>query len=211
MKVAVLTSPNQWMVPYAQTLAEEICDGRVFYNHEEVSDSIECLFILSYHKIIPSKLLEERKHNIVIHESDLPSGRGWAPLFWQVIEGRAEVVFSMFEAGEGLDDGDVYLRETLHLEGTELHNELRERQAGLSIKMCRKFLENYDEMCTPTHQEGEESYYEKRTPQHSELNPRKSISEQFDLLRVVSNQDYPAFFYMRGKKYILTISHCDQS
>ena len=35
---------------------------------------------------------------------------------------------------------------------------------------------------------------------------KKSILSQFDLLRIVDNKNYPAFFKIYGKKYILKIS-----
>ena len=36
---------------------------------------------------------------------------------------------------------------------------------------------------------------EKRTPADSEIDPGKSILEQFNLLRIVDSERYPAFFY----------------
>ncbi|WP_238700794.1 hypothetical protein [Helicobacter apodemus] len=41
-----------------------------------------CLF--SYHKILSSDFLRQHKHNLVIHAPNLPKGKGWSPLFWQV-------------------------------------------------------------------------------------------------------------------------------
>jgi methionyl-tRNA formyltransferase len=38
---------------------------------------------------------------------------------------------------------------------------------------------------------------------------QKTIAEQFDLLRVVDNLRYPAFFDHRGKRYRLTIKKAD--
>ena len=36
----------------------------------------------------------------------------------------------------------------------------------------------------------------------------KTIKEQFNLLRIVNNQEYPAFFEIDGRKYKLTIESC---
>ena len=54
-------------------------------------------------------------------------------------------------------------------------------------------------------QTGSGSFYPKRTGKDSELDVNKSIAEQFDLLRVVDNEKYPAFFNFRGRKYVLRI------
>jgi len=52
---------------------------------------------------------------------------------------------------------------------------------------------------------GSETFYERRRPKDSELDVSKSIADQFNLLRVVDNERYPAFFYHNGKKFILKI------
>lgn len=41
---------------------------------------------------------------------------------------------------------------------------------------------------------GKESFYPKRSPKDSELDINKSLNEQFNLLRIASNEDFPAFF-----------------
>ncbi|WP_239056372.1 hypothetical protein [Helicobacter apodemus] len=38
--------------------------------------SYTLVFILSYHKILSSDFLQQHKHNLVIHASNLPKGKG---------------------------------------------------------------------------------------------------------------------------------------
>lgn len=204
MKTAVLTSPEQWFVPYAKQLAERI-SAELHHSHADMTDGYDVVFILGYHRIIPAQYLSNNRHNIVIHESDLPHGKGWAPLFWQVIEGKRKIVFTMFEASSGVDNGDVYMKRTLELTGYELNAELRRKQAELTMQMCEEFIANYEEFKTPVGQSGEETFYKKRTAVHSELDVDKTIREQFNLLRTVDNESYPAFFSVDGKKYIIKI------
>lgn len=205
MKIAILTSPNQWFVKYAKELNEKIKNSFLFYDHKDLDSSYDVLFILGYHRIIGEEYLKPNKHNIVIHESDLPKGKGWAPLFWQIIEGKNDIIFSMFEASNGIDNGDIYMKKTLNLSGAELNKELREKQAILTIQMCLEFINNYEQYKFPIHQFGVESFYRKRGAKDSELDILKTINEQFNLLRTVDNDAYPGFFYKNGKKYILKI------
>ena len=88
MKIAILTSPNQWFIPFATTLNEQLLNADLFFAHEDIDTSYETVFILSYHRIIEKTYLEQHKHNIVIHASALPQGKGWAPMFWQILEGK---------------------------------------------------------------------------------------------------------------------------
>jgi len=205
MKIAILTSPNQWFVPYAEILTNRINDSKLFFSHKEIDESYSIVFILSYHKIIEKKYLDLHNHNIVIHESSLPLGKGWAPMFWQILEEKNSIVFTMFEAGLGVDDGDIYMKRDLQFTGYELNSKLREKQANHAIEMCLEFLDCYEKYNIPIKQKGNETFYKKRTSKDSELDIEKSISEQFNLLRIVDNENYPAFFYKNNKKYILKI------
>lgn len=204
MRIAILTSPNQWFIPYAEKFHSSLENSQLFFNHEHIDEEFDILFILSYHRILKSEHLKHG-HNIVIHASALPEGKGWAPMFWQILEGKNEIPFTMFEASEGVDDGDIYMQEVLHLNGYELNSELRFKQANFIIRMCMIFLENYDSFNVPFKQQGNESFYSKRTDKDSELDIYKTIDAQFNLLRIVDNEYYPAYFYKHGKKYILKI------
>ena len=204
MKIAILTTQNQWFVEYAKQLNNEIKNSKLFFDHNNIKN-FDIVFILSYHNIIPKNILEKNKHNIVIHASSLPQGKGWAPLFWQVLKGAKEILFTMFEASNGVDNGDIYMQKTLKLDGYELNEELREKQARHTINMCKEFINNYDKYKIPTPQSGVESFYPKRTSKDSELNVNKTIKEQFNLFRIVNNEEYPAFFEIDGHRYILKI------
>ena len=63
---------------------------------------------------------------------------------------------------------------------------------------------NYENMIGKP-QEGKSTFYPKRTLKESELNVNKSIKSQFNLLRVVDNERYPAFFHLNDKKYVIKI------
>jgi len=54
-------------------------------------------------------------------------------------------------------------------------------------------------------QSGDESFYPRRRPDDSRLDPSRTLAEQFRLLRVVDNDRYPAFFEWRGSMYTLRI------
>ena len=204
-KVAVLTTPQQWFVPYAEQLAREL-QCPLFLRHEDIPPTIETVFILSYHRIIPEQYLKQHRHNLVIHAADLPQGKGWAPLTWQVLEGKNDIVFTLFEADASTDNGPFYLKKTLHLSGYELAPELRALQAQLCVSMCKEYLEHQDDLPAQT-QSGSESFYRKRTAADSKMDLAQTLEQQFNLLRTVDNNDYPAFFVKDGHKYILKIYH----
>jgi methionyl-tRNA formyltransferase len=120
------------------------------------------------------------------------------------LEGKNEIPITLFEATEKVDSGGIYLKDMIYLEGHELVDEVREKQGKKTIELILKFIDNYPNNPIIA-QQGESSYYPKRSPQDSELDIFKTIDEQFNLLRVCDNDRYPAFFVRNGIKYILRI------
>lgn len=210
LRTCILTSRDSWFLPHAKTLRRELegmgarCD--LATHHREVDRPYDVTLLLSYFELVSGEFLCRHRHNVVVHESALPRGRGWAPLFWQVIEGRCRIPVVLFEAREGVDAGPIYLRDEIQLEGHELHDELREKQAEVTRRLCRLFVERYRSgELAPSEQAGEPTHYRRRTPEDSRLDPEGTIAEQFDLLRTVSNDHHPAFFDYRGHRYLLKI------
>ncbi|MBL0703300.1 MAG: UDP-4-amino-4,6-dideoxy-N-acetyl-beta-L-altrosamine N-acetyltransferase [Sulfurospirillum sp.] len=97
------------------------------------------------------------------------------------------------------------MQKVLELTGYELNAELREKQANFTMDMCLEFIDNYDKYKTAKKQSTQETFYKKRDKQASELDIDKTIKEQFNLLRIVDNENYPAFFQLDGNRYILKI------
>ena len=111
----------------------------------------------------------------------------------------------MFDASKDVDTGQIYMQKELTLSGFELNDEIREKQGNLTITMCKDFVSNFTNYSSSFAQVGKETYYRKRTSKDSELDINKTITEQFNLFRIVDNKNYPAFFVIEGKKYYLHI------
>lgn len=208
LKITFLSdSPDNWMSSHLGKLTgelREIHQVNVIFSEKDIQEG-DILFILSFYKLIPEEFLNLSKNNIVIHASNLPEGKGWSPATWQILEGKNEIPLTMFEAVEKTDAGPVYLRDQVRLDGSELIDEWQNKIGVKITEMVKKFITEFPEI-KGIPQSGESSFYPKRTPGDSELNPDKTISEQFNLFRVVDNEKYPAFFNHKGKKYILKIT-----
>lgn len=156
--------------------------------------------------LVKPEILARNRHNLVVHESNLPQGKGWSPMTWQVLEGEKEIPVTLFEAEETVDSGPIYLQDTIFLEGHELVDELRAKQVEVTISLCRDFVRRYPEILDQARpQSGDESFYGRRRPEDSRLDPYGSIADQFNLLRVVDNNRYPAFFEWKGERYLLKV------
>lgn len=209
MKITILSDASSWMNHYIPRLLEQLsernCSTAWLHQVEQINEG-DIVFYLGCGQIVPANILKRNQHNLVVHESDLPQGRGWSPLTWQILEGRNSVPIVLFEAAETVDSGPVYLKEVMNFQGTELVDELRRIQAECSIKLCVSFIDGFpDIVYKGRQQKGKATYYPRRTPEDSRLDPDKTLREQFNLFRVVDNQRYPAFFEIDGEEYVLRI------
>ena len=143
-KIAILTKKNDWFYKYAIQLSNLLNKkgylSRIFTDHKKIKGKYDVVFILSYYRLVDEQFLKKNKHNVVIHESNLPKGKGWAPLFWQILGGKNIIDFTVFEADKSVDGGDYYFKDKLKLSGTELYDEIRVLQAQMRIKCCFKLL-----------------------------------------------------------------------
>jgi methionyl-tRNA formyltransferase len=162
------------------------------------------LILISSQKILSRLEILDFEKCVVVHPSKLPNGRGSAAVANYVLEGRQEIWVTGFEPNENLDSGGVYFQDFEKLEGHELLPEIRELQYQLILKLLLNFLINYP-VYQISKQSGESSFYKKRTPLDSQLDIFQSIDSQFNKLRIVDNDRYPAFFVKNGVKYILKI------
>jgi methionyl-tRNA formyltransferase len=213
MKITILTdNPNSWILPYVEELKKQLSEIHTIHHVYKTSDIIggDIMLVLSCEKILKLEYLKLHKSNVVVHPSKVPLGKGWSPLAWQVLEGCNDIPVSLFEAVEAVDAGDVYIVDYIKLEGHELNDEIKHQQGLLTMKMVKKYIAEFDSMIGIP-QSGEETFYPRRRQKENELDINKTIAEQFNLLRVVDNERYPAHFHINGKKYILKIYKDDES
>ena len=209
LSITILTDRHSWLRARVEKFVQAIAASGHNIQLVFTADKIpvgDIAFFLSFQEVVNRDILHRNKNNLVVHQSELPKGKGMSPLAWQIIEGNDDIPITLFEAVEALDAGQIYYQENMQFNGTELLDELREMQADATFRLCDKFIKEYPEVVENARdQVGEESFYRKRTPLDSEIDIHKSLSEQFNLLRTVDNDQYPAFFIYRGCRYNLRI------
>lgn len=198
---------HSWIIPYVRDLEIQLKErGHIvtlIHKSSEISNS-DILMILGCEKIIKPELLAKSKLPIVVHESNLPEGKGWSPLTWQILEGKNIIPICLIKAEQEVDSGDILLRDEIKFIGNELNEEMKHVQGIKTLELCLKLVDNISKL-KPMKQSGQSTYYSKRTPVDSKLDINKSILDQINLLRVCDNERYPAYFEYMGKKFKLKI------
>ena len=207
--VAILFDPdNDWI--YEQIGDADLFDSMAskykFSLHQDpakVRDH-DIVFILGYTKILKADFLEANRLPLVIHESDLPQGKGFSPVQWQILEGKNEIPVCLIHATDDVDAGDILERALIRLQGHELFADIRRKQAETTLLLMERVLKKYPHI-TITPQKGSTSAYRRRTRKDDRLDAHKTIAEQFNALRIADNERYPAYFEHDGHTYYLKI------
>ena len=164
----------------------------------------DIVFPLSYTKILPEKFLNKNKLILIAHESKLPKDKGFAPVQYQILRNQKKINISLIKAIAKVDAGPVYFRDVFKLDGKELSDEIRIKQAQARLKIINRFLNKYPKVkCVK--QKGNGNFNKRRKPEDSKLDINKTIKSQFNLLRICDNDLYPSFFNYKNQKYIIKI------
>lgn len=209
LNVTLLCSDiNHPIYPFLQSWYEEsknIYNIKIVNSTADLNNKGGLLFLISCSEFIKKTVRDNFDYTLVLHASDLPHGRGWSPHIWDVISGKDRIVLSLLNAASGIDTGDIWKKTIIPLDGSELYDEINEKLFSAEIDLINWFCLNYM-TATPEPQTGIPDYYERRKPEDSELDPMKSIQEQFNLLRVCDPNRFPAFFIINGQRYNIRIT-----
>ena len=79
---------KSWFIPYAKKLKTNLEKKNMhvsLIHDQNQAKAGEISFLLSCSKIVGNEFLEKFDHNIVVHASDLPQGKGFTPMKWQIL------------------------------------------------------------------------------------------------------------------------------
>lgn len=196
---------NDWLSQYFPKAlkASQTFNAHIFYEEEKIR-GFDVVFVLGYTKVLKGEILSSNNLLLVVHESELPEGRGFAPVQWQILEGKSDITVCLLEISDEVDAGNIFGKMVLSLDGSELYEEIRKKQAVITFELISRFLERYPNINFQT-QQGKPTFYRRRNPSDSQLDLDKTIRDQFNLLRICNNKDWPAYFELHGVRYTIKI------
>jgi len=209
MKITVLCSSehhpvNQWIETWI-TQQNKHHDTTLCREAKSLPGG-DILFLISCSELITENDRSKYLHTLVIHASDLPEGRGWSPHVWAIIEGKKEISVTLLEAEDKVDTGDIWYQVKLPIPDDALYDEINTLLFDTELALMDYAIENCKTV-KPEKQNAdiEATYYQRRTPQDSEIDTTKSIEEQFNLIRICDPERFPAFFRLHGQTYSLKL------
>lgn len=135
--------------------------GIEVYQPEKVKNNIEfiekiknlkpdVICVVAYGKILPKDILEIPKLGCInVHGSLLPKYRGAAPIQWAVLNGDKTTGITTMYMNEGMDTGDMILKEEVEIGENETTGELWNRLSKIGGKLLVETLEQIEKGIAP--------------------------------------------------------------
>lgn len=215
MKITLLCSdPNHPINDYLQSwvcMQDGFHEVELLQSKSQLSGG-DLLFLVSCAELIKEPDREKFQATLVLHASDLPEGRGWSPHIWDLLGGADYVTLTLLEADDKVDSGRILAKRQIPIPKNALWDEINHLLFTAEIKLIDLAVKEHPHLETKAEEQKtveSSAYYPKRTPKDSQLNPDKTIAEQFNQIRVCDPNRFPAFFELHGARYKLTLEKLD--
>lgn len=116
----------------------------------------DVICVVAYGKILPKEILDIPKLGCInVHGSLLPAYRGAAPIQWAVLNGDKKTGITTMYMDEGMDTGDMILKEEVEIGEDETTGELWDRLSKIGGKLLVETLKQIESGTAPREKQGE--------------------------------------------------------
>ena len=129
--------------------------------------TIDLIFVIGWSDILEDKIVNKYMC-IGMHPSDLPNYKGGSPIQNQILDGITTTNASLFRLSNKIDEGDVYLKEMLSLNGDSI-SEIFVNIEQTSIKLFEDFLIAYPEIEPIAQEQQQYKTFRRRKPSDSRI------------------------------------------
>lgn len=117
------------------------------------SYNADIIIVEAFGQIVTKEILDMPRYGCVnVHASLLPKYRGAAPIQWTVINGDKITGVTTMRMDEGIDTGDMIMKQEVAVDEEETGGSLFDKLAQTGAKLCVKTMEaieNGTAVCTP--------------------------------------------------------------
>ena len=143
------------------------------------------IIVVAFGQILTKEVLDIPKYGCInLHGSLLPMYRGAAPIQWAVIKGEEKSGNTTMLMDEGLDTGDMLLKQEVEITpmmtAGELYDILKEKGSSLLIETIEKVSNN---SITPVKQEGDTFYAKMLNKEMANIDWNNTAKDIHNLIR----------------------------
>lgn len=180
---------------------EKVKNNPEFINEiKNLNPDVIC--VVAYGKILPKEILEIPKlGSINVHGSLLPKYRGAAPIQWAVLNGDKTTGITTMYMGEGMDTGDMILKQEVEIGEDETTGELWERLSKVGAELLVETLKQIEHGTAPREKQGNDfTMAPMLNKEMSKIDwENKNANEIKNLVRGL-NPIMGAYSFLEGKK-----------
>ncbi|MGL6195265.1 MAG: methionyl-tRNA formyltransferase [Thermoguttaceae bacterium] len=162
----------------------------------------DIIVVVAYGKLIPKNVLDFPKHGCVnVHGSLLPKYRGASPINAAIINGEKITGITTQYMEEGIDTGDMILKESIEIGENETYGELLDKLAQIGGRLLIDTLEQIQGGTVKREKQPDDgaSYVGKIENTMCEIDWNLTAQEIHDKIRGLSPVP-AAFTYLNGRK-----------
>ena len=162
----------------------------------------DVICVVAYGKILPKEILDIPKLGCInVHASLLPKYRGAAPIQWAILNGDKTTGITTMYMDEGMDTGDIILKEEVEIGENETTGELWDRLSKIGAKLLVKTLKQIQEGTAPRKkQEGNFTMAPMLNKEIAKIDWEEKDATQIKNLVRGLNPIMGAYSYLNGKK-----------
>ena len=180
---------------------EKVRKNEEFINAiKKINPDVIC--VVAYGKILPKEILEIPRYGCVnVHGSLLPRYRGAAPIQWAVLNGDKETGITTMYMDEGMDTGDMILKEKVEIGEDETTGELWDRLSKVGGNLLVRTLNEIEKGNAPRIKQGDEfSLAPMIDKKMAKIDWEKKTAKEIKNLVRGLNPIMGAYTFLEGKK-----------
>lgn len=162
----------------------------------------DVICVVAYGKILPKEILDIPKFGCInVHGSLLPKYRGAAPIQWAVLNGDKTTGITTMYMNEGMDTGDMILKEKVKIGENETTGELWERLSKIGGKLLVETLKEIEDGTAPREKQGNDfTVAPMLNKEMSKIDWENKTAEEIKNLVRGLNPIMGAYTFLEGKK-----------
>ncbi|WP_109019380.1 hypothetical protein [Leptospira kobayashii] len=174
---------------------------------EETAD-YDLIVLWNYKKIL--KGIGRNRNVMVFHSTDLPKGKGWAPIYNTIIREEKEYCITGILVNDEIDAGEYIVKAKFSMKPNYLAKHLRVWDEELCFLLIGKILNRFPSGGLKGIPEtGEGDFYPKRKAEDNRMDVNTSLLQNINHLRACED-GHPAYFIQNGIKYTLKLDVAEE-
>lgn len=188
---------------HLNNISLNVLNGRCDLTESVEKYTPDLCIVMGWYYIIAEDLLDKVRGGFLgIHNSLLPSHRGFAPVVWSLIAGDTQTGFSVFSFDRGMDTGDIWYQGKVEILKTDYVADILDK---LDNKIGEFFRQYYLDILlgnVKPHKQNCEgiSYGARRTPEDGKIDWNTTADEIYNFIRAQSRPYPGAFTTYKGER-----------